>query len=248
MHIPISAITICEPDREVLLKHWLDFYCNRADKIFVVIQKDCPDICHRDIADLCQKYSADVRFFNHPFESKKIISFVHEILKSEVTGGWHLYVDADEFIDPSLPLRELALACESEGQVYVQFRMIDRISKNGELPKIRSDISLFEQFPINADITEKVLHGDAFKSTFCKAGWTGHHYLNENNPGDRELRWHEVLPLFHFKWDYSVIDRLQRRIRLLKAGKRPWAVESERFLECYLREKKIPVDLVNLDP
>lgn len=50
--------------------------------------------------------------------------------------GWHVYADSDEFVGRDLPLRELAGACEEEGQIYALLRMIDRVAADGTFPEI----------------------------------------------------------------------------------------------------------------
>ena len=75
-------------------------------------------------------------------------------LQTRVCGphDWIVNADVDEFHAYPAPLSEVVAYCEERDVACVQGPFVDRIAADGTLPVVAPDRSLWEQFPLSADV------------------------------------------------------------------------------------------------
>jgi hypothetical protein len=154
------------------------------------------------------------------------------------------FVEVDRFVESSGALRALVLLSEAYGYSYITGHLIDMVAEGGTLNKIRTHPALSVQFPIACNVSRRILRAACNKVVLCKA----HHRCSggAHRVLDRlKHRFPLVLRVNHFKWDRTVIPRLEVRYNsYLRAGYRH-AKESRRFLEHVQRLGR--VDLRQVD-
>lgn len=153
-------------------------------------------------------------------------------------GDWIVNADVDEFHRYPAPLEEIVRFLEEESAGSIQGVMIDRLSRDGSLDEVRSDIPLQEQFPLRADVSLSVIgmgenHGLAgtFKLMIHRhdvlpnrGGHTVHPAGAEADyatgvqlgifPGTAEPTWRGSFPfqVDHYKWTANLPRSLARRL------------------------------------
>ena len=84
-------------------------------------------------------------------------------------GDWIIPSDVDEFTQFPAPLLELATQMASTGCNHVAGKLVDRLSKAGELMPLREEPSIWEQYPIECDLTGLLIGGWTEKVTMASA-------------------------------------------------------------------------------
>jgi|GEM_PF-2686799 len=163
-------------------------------------------------------------------------------LRKEFAGPreWHWLADLDEFHELDRPLDRLLAEADAMGCNTVAGRFVDRITRDGSLPPI-GDEDLFAQFPVECDITHKLLGGISRKLQLIRghlAPLVAYHSLQGERPFPREMRVH------HFKWNASVLSRLTTRVRQEKQNGWPHWGESKRFMSHVEVHGRINVDAI----
>jgi hypothetical protein len=147
---------------------------------------------------------------------------------------WVVPADLDEFTVFPNQIDKFIAQCDENGCFYVPGCLTDRIALDGSLPKIHPDEPLEQQFPLRCRITRTLLGGWISKIAAMRAFLrfsTGHHYLSPDfRHGYYESEYPNALEVNHYKWDYSLISRLECRAKEFKQQNLGWYRESERFL------------------
>ncbi|MDF2427622.1 MAG: hypothetical protein OPY07_00015, partial [Nitrosopumilus sp.] len=154
-------------------------------------------------------------------------------LRSKISDNdWYINADVDEFTMTDKKLCELIAESKHD---HIRGYLVDRHTEDYHIP-INLEGDIWAQFPIesrfsrdNGAHTQKVVA--ASKEVEIEIG----HHGCKSNDFDSEL----ILPVYHFKWWGTVVDRLEKRNQL----DLPWNRELENQLSVLksMRAKSIKV-------
>jgi tetratricopeptide (TPR) repeat protein len=142
-------------------------------------------------------------------------------------GTWILHTDLDELQQYPLPLKKIAADAAQHNVNAVFGRLIDRVAADGSLPPIWPRPSLWEQFPIECNMTGGILKSSPAKvmmARFRVLVKTGHH----ETPLEREIT-PPIGKVAHFKWHSGLLERMRWGLRQENAS-REWKGDARRFL------------------
>ena len=147
---------------------------------------------------------------------------------------WIIPADIDEFIQFPLPLQELIGKLIETDTQCVMGRFCDRLAPGGVLSASTSVPSIWEQYPLEAEVTSKLVKGLCTKVVLCRGDCeigSGHHFLC----GPARVLGGASGIVHHFKWRARLAEVMSQRIGIYRREKVPWVDESERVL-AYLAE------------
>lgn len=145
---------------------------------------------------------------------------------------WYIPADLDEFhaIDGIHSFPKLQAECEKEGADYVLSKFVDRVACDGViLPKVLTTMSVFDQFPIETNITEEVMKGYGGKvclarpSVIVNAG----HHLVENPTKPYSV----TGKTYHFKWFGNLEAREKRKMEARRSNGYSFYTEGQFLLD-----------------
>jgi hypothetical protein len=157
----------------------------------------------------------------------------HDQVQSQIAaaGDWIVWADLDEFQVYPEPLTELIAQAERDGYDYFRAVMIDRVAEDGSLPAFDPDQPIWEQYPRRCHLTRDVAGAWDIKAT-CARGEVimkgGNHDPVDGWPAEA---WPALFEVHHFKWDASVVPRLQRRLQPDWKERCYWWTESAALLD-----------------
>jgi len=171
-------------------------------------------------------------------------------------NDWWVVADIDEFhLYPNDDINTLLSDCEEFGWEIVRGGFIDRIGRGGEFSELKTDISIWEQFP-NAGFFRYPM-SKACPNKICIVKGkipvsSGQHYAILD--GETTWKWRGwnhplIAPVYdysvqvhHFKWDSTAIERIQSVAEV----KEEYAYSLEYFkMFTELKKTKFRIDLVN---
>jgi hypothetical protein len=156
----------------------------------------------------------------------------HDRLQDELADpeDWVVWSDSDELQGPPGSLIALAEAAEVAKAHVVRGLLVDRVAADGSLPSLDPDRSLWDLFPRAVLIPDAISRAERRKVALAK-GWVrvsgGNHFPRS---GQGLAEWPGWVPIHHFKWDATVLDRLRFRLRPAFREACPWWVESRDLL------------------
>jgi tetratricopeptide (TPR) repeat protein len=214
-----------------LLPHWLEHYTSLGvDEILLGVFDDLA----RDAMAEIEKCAAGWKF--RTFKQRWSAATESETYSQRETGcrlagarpgTWILHTDLDELQQYPMPLKQLAAAVAPTNIRAVYGRFVDRVAADGSLPPIRPSPSLWQQFPIECNMTGGVLKSLPTKvmlARFSVLVRTGHHEapLEAANPTT-------IGTVAHFKWHSGLLDRMRWGLRQESASPE-WKADTRRFL------------------
>jgi hypothetical protein len=136
---------------------------------------------------------------------------------------WVLYADGDEFHVYPRPLPEFLRDLAARQIDYATGHLIDRLAPDGVLERIRSNPTLWDQFPFGGTVTASIVGGWTRKVCVARGSLRlaegGAHALrfggdvnasyartHADRPSDTMIEIH------HFKWDASLRSRLADKL------------------------------------
>jgi hypothetical protein len=168
-------------------------------------------------------------------------SQIIQMIRSLYPHDWCIIADLDEFQVYPDDLFDIIRFCEKMGFDSVPGYLLDRIGRDGELVKIQSLGSLWQQFPLGGFLSDVVLGGAEPKVVIAKGtvavSWGNHRVFNGIGCPTHILD----VPVHHFKWDSSIKRRLEQRCGLSDENRQPFVGEIRRFLEYLATHGRIDV-------
>ena len=133
---------------------------------------------------------------------------------------WWILSDDDELQLYSKPTYQIIDECEDNGWEFVTGGFLDRIGEDGKFPKITEDCDVWKEMPNAGFFRYPLSRAEANKVTLLKGKHNvvpGQHFIQFD---DGSTSWGKSHPLrypveknftqvHHFKWDYSVLQRLK---------------------------------------
>ncbi len=157
--------------------------------------------------------------YERPFDWARVTEHYNEtkLLKPD---DWWIVADDDELQLYSKPTYQIIDECEEYGYDFVTGGFVDRIGDNGDFPKITLESNVWEEMPEAGFFRYPMSKACPNKVTLMKGNVkvsNGQHYVEFE---DGTTSWGKKHPkrypieknftqVHHFKWDYSVFDRLQ---------------------------------------
>jgi hypothetical protein len=236
-----------------LLPHWLKHYTNLgADKLLLGIFPDVTQESKNEIDSMCHGYP--VVYFNQTWMGKDHSETEGRNEEERRTAcrengalpsTWVIHTDLDEFQTYPAPLNDVIDAMNERKQKGVFGNFCDRVSIDGGLPEVKSDISVFHQYPYGTKLTKNILEGGEWKIMIAKYSVRtniGHH----DSPNYSEKSWPigtlDDYKVHHFKWTKSVLERMQWGLSRTQAHP-AWLKDTRMFLEWFeANDNKILLD------
>lgn len=198
-----------------LLPHWLEHYSRLgADEILLGVFDDVSGAAAETIAQCRRRWN--FRQFSQRWNATTEIQQYNQRQTGLRLAGarprtWIVHTDLDELHQYPAPLPDVAAAAAAKGIDAVIGRLSDRVAADGSLPKITAAPSLWEQFPVECDLTGRILGGETTKvmlSRFSVSVRSGHHQAYHATPGF-PIGTKEQYRVAHFKWHGDVVARMR---------------------------------------
>ncbi len=252
----IHLITTVEAARVDWLKQFIQHYKSLGVQNFhITIQFEetvvLSEICKtKDYAKKILKPFGinDVLDLICPFDAMRLRTHHDNIQNAFVKPDeWIVWADIDEFQMHQKDLNIQAKEFDKAGINICGGFLVDRIARSGKLVNFEPTKPIWSQFPIGASITRDIVQGQIHKVTMSRNTVKIKYANHDPLKGQKNLRWApQRNPVFHFKWDISVMERL--KIRLTESWKQrcPWWVQTERlFQHIYNNNGCINLEYVN---
>ena len=221
----INLVTVCGHNT-TMLRHMLNHYKDFIDEIFVVVYLSSDkDRVLSEVKEITRDLNIDIhrKTIEEPFNWERVTELYNEtkLLKPD---DWWIVADDDEFHVYPRPINELIEDCNEKGYKFITGAFLDRIGENGRFPKIQpfDDSDIWEEFPLVGSFRYPISNACPNKTVVMKGNiqvTNGQHYAmidGEDTYGDRwmnDLRYPVgdcFIQVHHFKWDYSVLERLKQ--------------------------------------
>jgi hypothetical protein len=207
------------------LWHQLNHYKDMVSDIFVITyeNEDSPKNIKGEVEYICKQFGITPHTVrtHRPFDWEYVTQLYNET-KMLHPNDWWIVSDDDEFQIYNDLVENIIDECEEFGYKFVTGGFIDRIGFNGDFPKIKEKEDIWKQFPMAGFFRYPMSGACPNKVTLMK-GWIeltpGQHYAKID--GQTTWRWQgwnhplrypvdrNFTQVHHFKWDSTVVDRLQ---------------------------------------
>ena len=225
-----------------LLPHFIKHYKRYVDEINIAIYKtDLYPTLEEDINEIIKNHD-NVKIVkvieDRVFDWEKVTS-LYNFIKIKHPNDWWVVADIDEFhLYPNDDINTLLSDCDEFGWEIVRGGFIDRIGRGGEFSELKTDMSIWEQFP-NAGFFRYPM-SKACPNKICIVKGkipvsSGQHYAVLD--GETTWKWRGwnhplIAPIYdysvqvhHFKWDSTCIERIQSVVEV----KEEYAYSNEYF-------------------
>jgi hypothetical protein len=248
----ISLITTVDRHRIDWLPQFVMHYRELGVEQLLISLHLEPGIPHEEKRDLTDRVETTLRGVGIPLYSVIICQYTSEDIAAqhnEIRKGacaeldWVVWADIDEFQEYHDSLDKILSRCDALGITEIRGKFIDRVGRGGMLPSFDPSRSIWEQFPIGADVTTRIGHGFNTKVVACKAFLSiasGHHFI----VGERTRVYPRETTIHHFKWDARVLERLRPRLAKEFKSSCYWWRETQRFQEHLERFGRIRLDML----
>lgn len=240
-----------------LLPHFIKHYQHLVDEINIIVYEteEYPSIGDKVIEIIDEYVNVNiVRIHKDRIFDWERVTMLYNYITNKHPNDWWVIADIDEFhLYKSNDLSSIIKRCDMYGYTLVRGGFIDRIGVDGEFEDIKSDKSIWEQFP-NAGFFRYPLSNANPNKICIKKGHieltSGQHYAKiDNHTTWKWQGWnhplissHDEVQVHHFKWDRTAIDR----IKDVASIKKPYAYSDEyQLMYDKLRKCRFKIDLKN---
>ena len=218
----LNLVTVCGHNT-TMLYHMLRHYYPYVKDFFVIIyahHKNDPII--EEATSILDKLNLKPHkiVIEEPFNWNQVTEHYNEtkLLKPD---EWWIVADDDELQLYSKPIEEIIEECEENDWEFVTGGFLDRIGEDGRFAKINDDSDIWKEMPNAGFFRYPLSLANPNKVTLMKGKHnvvSGQHYVDF---GNNKTSWGTSHPkrypieknftqVHHFKWDYSVLERLQQ--------------------------------------
>jgi len=219
----IRLVTITG-SRTNTLKHMLNHYKNMVDEMYIVVYEWEGFSTYNEVCEIVKEFST-AQIIKRATKEKfnwEYVTYLYNQTKMLFPNDWWIVADDDEFHVYSKVISDIIKICDESGYEFVTGGFVDRIGKNGTFPEIKEDSNLWELFPMAGFFRYPLSGACPNKVTMCK-GYIevtpGQHYAKIDEQTTWKWQgWNHPLrfpttqnftQVHHFKWDSTVLDRLQ---------------------------------------
>lgn len=234
-----------------ILPHMLKHYEGKVDEVFVVVyrQKDDDKILE-EIEELGIKPFWVV---TEPKYNWERVTHIYNTVKELYPEDWWIVSDDDELQVYPYEIDDIVKDSKRHKYDFVTGGFLDRIGPNGTFPKVDRDTNLHKAFPYGGFFRYPMSGACPNKVTLMKGKiklTSGQHYVNFGNDqtswGTSHPKRFPVDEVFtqvhHFKWDSSVLERLQEVAAVKEDYTFHW--EYKKMYEA-IKDSNFKIDLKN---
>lgn len=227
-----------------ILNHFLEYYAARGVTKFICgLHKRATSQHVDDIAQKLSRYGHEICFsYSEDFNGERDAEAQNRMrLQLLDPKEWYLIADPDEFHFHHMfkTFNEMQLTAEREGAAYVGSLLVDRLPASGEFANLNPRLSLDDQFPLAARLTEKLTGGCGWKVVMAHSSVCirpGHHFADG-------MRASFLCSTHHFKWQGLHLPQLmQERVKNYWSQGLSYWVEPQRFMT-YFEGKGRRIDM-----
>jgi hypothetical protein len=206
------------------LKHMLNHYKNMVDEMYIVVYEWEGFSTYNAVCEIVKEFPT-AQIIKRATKEKfnwEYVTYLYNQTKMLFPNDWWIVADDDEFQVYSKVISDIIKICDESGYEFVTGGFVDRIGKNGTFPEIKEDSNLWELFPMAGFFRYPLSGACPNKVTMCK-GYIevtpGQHYAKIDEQTTWKWQgWNHPLrfpttqnftQVHHFKWDSTVLDRLQ---------------------------------------
>ena len=206
------------------LKHMLNHYKNMVDEMYIVVYEWDGFSTYDEVCEIIKEFPT-AHIIKRATKEKfnwEYVTYLYNQTKMLFPNDWWIVADDDELQIYSKVISDIIKICDESGYEFVTGGFVDRIGKNGTFPEIKEDSNLWELFPMAGFFRYPLSGACPNKVTMCK-GYievtSGQHYAKVD--GQTTWKWQgwnhplrfpttqNFTQVHHFKWDSTVLDRLQ---------------------------------------
>ena len=206
------------------LKHMLNHYKNMVDEMYIVVYEWDGFSTYDEVCEIIKEFPT-AQIIKRATKEKfnwEYVTYLYNQTKMLFPNDWWIVADDDELQIYSKVISDIIKICDESGYEFVTGGFVDRIGKNGTFPEIKEDSNLWELFPMAGFFRYPLSGACPNKVTMCK-GYievtSGQHYAKVD--GQTTWKWQgwnhplrfpttqNFTQVHHFKWDSTVLDRLQ---------------------------------------
>jgi hypothetical protein len=150
--------------------------------------------------------------------------YMNDTRRDHVHEGWVIPADLDEFHQYPAPLEEML-----HGDYSFGF-FVDRLSATGELTADQPEESLWDQYPLECDITKDLVQGCLQKVVLARWDvplYDGHHDVTDCT----KVLYNQDSRTHHFKWRAGTYEALVERVERYKKADIFFYTESQRAID-----------------
>lgn len=208
-----------------LVPHFIEHYSGIVDRIELVVYE----------SELYPNLTEEIKKKIRGRKNVKIVESVYDRIfdwnrvtdlynkhTSKRPNDWWVIADVDEFHLYSESLSDIKYDCEENGWEMVRGGFVDRIGIDGGFPELKSELPIFDQFPMAGFFRYPMSGACPNKVCFIKGNveiTPGQHYAKIL--GQTTWRWqgwnHPLIApvekysvqVHHFKWDSTCLERIK---------------------------------------
>ena len=217
-----NLVTVCGHNT-TMLYHMLRHYQYNVKEIFVILyahHKKDPVI--EQGLHILEKFNLKPHkiVYERPFDWARVTEHYNET-KMLKPDEWWIVADDDELQLYSKPTYQIIDECEEFGYDFVTGGFVDRIGADGTFPEITLESDVWKEMPEAGFFRYPLSQACPNKVTLMKGNVkvsNGQHYVEfpdgTTSWGSEHAKRYPIEKNFtqvhHFKWDLSVLDRLQQ--------------------------------------
>jgi hypothetical protein len=193
------------------------------------------DKIYSEVQAIARRHKAEIASVFVGKWNQSVNPYLYRHTMEQAPKDWFVLADCDELQVYPNGLAETISAADRGSFDYIEGFIVDRVAIDGELRKIDSKQSLWEQFALAGLVTYPLLGGNCFKVVAAKGSTRllpGQHYALRGKAWPRNVDW---IAVHHFKWTEGLLERMRNRVRFYKSlGDDLW-MESQRLVD-YLEQ------------
>lgn len=247
----IKLITCIGTDKNIsdpnLLYHFIDYYSDLGITNWSLTLHTSGNSALNNLpifVKILNDYQIPYQVWKGEYDDTKRVIMNNVLIARHNSEDWFIGADFDEFIEFPCSIPEYLTQLDQPGFSCVTGEMIDYIGVNGELPEIKRDIPLKQQFPLEFDIRKDIdilweisEYDDIFRQKKIAIKkplqwWISRHDINQKTKSlvkESPTR----LKISHYTWDQSRLKRLESRFKI-RSDKKPiaFSIELRLCLRC----------------
>jgi hypothetical protein len=243
----LTVVTIISYDN-TLLKHFVNYYHSLGVESFIIAIDERTPTIWSSTQEIAATIPVQIKLV--PASERQRLTGLEKNNKEEIRekylsrDDWFIPADLDEFIQFPASIPQLINEMVKEGATFINGAFSDRLSSTGVLTQTEESPSIWEQYPLEAEVSAKLVRCWCTKVTLARGDCiltSGHH--NVIAPCKPLVA--RKCTIHHFKWRHGLKEALERRIVTYKAQKIANYSESEHIISYLKKNERIAPEEFN---